>query len=176
MKRKVCILFCSFFCSLLLASCEQDQTISATSEPSTVMETKLSSTNTKKVDLMLIQVDSSQFPQSQGVYDLHGEKLTIVKQYLPMTDNSGDDLDNPSAEIKQRIEADFKKNFAATNLQLEEDPFKIYETTFQGASFSIEGNRLYLRADGVELEFNYNEKTNRAFDENNVRYEVQVDQ
>ena len=35
---------------------------------------------------------------------------------------------------------------------------------------------LFLRAHGLELKFQYDEATNRAYDENNVRYEVQVDQ
>ncbi|EQC78805.1 hypothetical protein HSIEG1_416 [Enterococcus sp. HSIEG1] len=35
---------------------------------------------------------------------------------------------------------------------------------------------IILRAHGLELKFQYDEATNRAYDENNVRYEVQVDQ
>ncbi|MGH0007383.1 hypothetical protein [Enterococcus gallinarum] len=178
MNKKVCLVLCSFFCSLLLASCGQENQAIKTSEPTTATATKLSSTNAENVDLMLIQEESSQFPQSQGVYDLQGEELTIVKQYLPMTESSGDETLSGSALKKRNetIQADFEKNFASANLRLKDDPFEIYETTLHGASFSIDEKYLFLRAHGLELKFQYDEATNRAYDENNVRYEVQVDQ
>ncbi|WP_291292980.1 hypothetical protein [Enterococcus sp.] len=178
MNKKVCFGLYAFFCSLLLASCGQENQAIKTSEPTSSTATKLSSTHAENIDLMLIQEESSQFPQSQGVYDLQGKELTIVKQYLPMTENSNDEnLSGPALKKRnETIQADFDKNFSSANLRLKDDPFEIYETTFQGASFSIDGKTLYLRADGLELKFHYDEATNRAYDENNVRYEVQVDQ
>lgn len=101
MNKKVCLVLCSFFCSLLLASCGQENQAIKTSEPTTATATKLSSTNAENVDLMLIQEESSQFPQSQGVYDLQGEELTIVKQYLPMTESSSDETLSGSALKKE---------------------------------------------------------------------------
>ena len=119
MNRKVCLVLCSFFCSLLLASCGQENQAIKTSEPTTATATKLSSTNAENVDLMLIQEESSQFPQSQGVYDLQGEELTIVKQYLPMTESSSDETLSGSALKKRNetIQADFEKKFASANLR-----------------------------------------------------------
>ena len=39
------------------------------------------------LDLMLIQDESvPSFRKAKGVYDFHGNELTIVKQYLPMAD------------------------------------------------------------------------------------------
>ena len=149
MNKKVCLVLCSFFCSLLLASCGQENQAIKTSEPTTATATKLSSTNAENVDLMLIQEESSQFPQSQGVYDLQGEELTIVKQYLPMTESSSDETLSGSALKKEmKRSKQTLKNFASANLRLKDDPFEIYETTLHGASFSIDGKYLFYEPMG----------------------------
>lgn len=137
MNKKVCLVLCSFFCSLLLASCGQENKAIKTSEPTTATATKLRSTNAENVDLMLIQEESSQFPQSQGVYDLQGEELTIVKQYLPMTESSSDETFSGSALKKRNetIQADFEKNFASANLRLKMIPLKSTRRPYMGLRF-----------------------------------------
>ena len=49
MNKKVCLVLCSFFCSLLLASCGQENQAIKTSEPTTATATKLSSTNAENL-------------------------------------------------------------------------------------------------------------------------------
>ena len=56
------------------------------------------------------------------------------------------------------------------------DPYQIYEITYQDASYIVEGKRLTIMADGRTFEFTLDPDNQKAYDQNGVSYDIQVDQ
>lgn len=178
MKKSLQFFFTVCFAVLLLASCgEEELSIDDSKEVSETVTSASKAVENGDLDLMLIQDESVIFPQSQGVYDFHENELTIVKQYLPMAD-----LEDSSASASDvalyegQIESDFQRHFSHSEVQLSNDPYQIYETTYQDASYIVEGKRLTIMADGRTFEFTLDPNNQKAYDQNGVSYDIQVDQ
>ena len=178
MKKSLQFLLTLCFAAFVLASCGEEEL--AIDDSKEVYETVTSASKAVEnggLDLMLIQDESVIFPQSQGVYDFHENELTIVKQYLPMAD-----LEDSSASASDvtlyegQIESDFQRHFSHSEVQLSNDPYQIYEITYQDASYTVEGKHLTIKADGRTFEFTLDLDNQQAYDQNGVSYDIQVDQ
>jgi len=75
-----------------------------------------------------------------------------------------------------QIESDFQRHFSHSEVQLSNDPYQIYEITYQDASYIVEGKRLTIMADGRTFEFTLDPNNQKAYDQNGVSYDIQVDQ
>lgn len=173
MKRRAWLLF-SIVILLFLTGC-------TTKKPS-IQSTKGSEEAVKTLaagpqeEILLIQVENNGFPQAQGIYDLYDNKLTIVKQYLPVDTSEVPLEEEKKAAFTAAIEKDFEEHFGESSVTMSHDPFKAYETDYTQASFSIKDNQLIIKADGFVKNLTFiDDKQQRLEDENHVEYEIQYE-
>ncbi|WP_430609227.1 hypothetical protein [Enterococcus sp. DIV0876] len=177
MKKFVRILLMSIIFGAILTSCGEEKLAINHSTEAPVSAASPAVVNGES-DMMLIQTESPSFPQSQGVYDFHENKLTIVKQYLPMADIEDDSVADPQSATayEKQINDDFDRHFSHTSLKMTDDPYQIYQADFTKASYMIENDRLIFKTDDQTFTFIFDPETKQAVDENGVRYDIQVDE
>lgn len=148
---------------LLCAACQSSPEV-INSNDSLVVESLPALDEKTPTNVLLMQVDSNGFPQSQGVYDFSQGTLTVVKQYVPSTD-----------EVEpETVYHDFENTFLHS--EWENDPYEVYEETFKQVELSVNEQRLRLRHGEFEKSFYFEQDDKTCVrDENNVIYTVQYD-
>lgn len=130
---------------------------------------------TTQQNFLLLQKDSQLFPQSQGVYDVVKDQLTIVKQYVPTLDTSKIRANAVVIEQKklEQVKQDFKRSFPG--LIYEDDPYRVYEQKFTQTTVELHPTYFILRAQpDFEQKFQFvDESDTKVTDENGTIYEIQ---
>ncbi|KAF1305614.1 MULTISPECIES: hypothetical protein [Enterococcus] len=162
--------FFSLGCLMLfLSACQNSpEVIDAKKDVST--ETTTATLEATPKSVLLIQKKTAEFPQSQGVYDYNQGKLTVVKQYHS---NKNKDTARVPENSRELIKQDFAENFS--QIEWEEDPFKVYEEKYQQVELTIDQEKIDLYTNDFEKTFYFEPTKRYVYDENNVFYTVQYD-
>lgn len=127
-------------------------------------------------EMIIMQIDNHGFPQSQGVYDVHENTLTIVKQYIPDDDETinSEKMSDLFQEKIDTIQKDFDENFSGQALS--DDLFKVYERKVPNINVSLDGHDLILKGKDFKKIFSFVVgSTKRVVDTNNVEYKIKFD-
>ncbi|WP_122646969.1 hypothetical protein [Enterococcus mediterraneensis] len=177
MKKKTMFTGILSLVLLFLVSCTPKETPppddSSVSREEQIQKPKL---ELESDEMIIMQVDNHGFPQSQGVYDVHENALTIVKQYIPDDDETinSEKMSDLFQEKIDMIQKDFDENFAGQ--ELSDDLFKVYERKVPNINVSLDGQELILKGKDFKKIFNFVVgSTVRVLDANNVEYKIKFD-
>lgn len=158
---------------VVLSACQRTEQDFLTQPVKEVLPTKENLTTQQ--NFLLLQKDSQLFPQSQGVYDVIGDQLTIVKQYVPAVDSTKMQANTIVIEQKklEQVKQDFQRSFPG--LQYEDDPYKVYEQKFTQTKIDLYDGYFVLRAQpSFEQTFQFvNNSDTTVIDDNGTIYEIQ---
>lgn len=172
MKKRIIwiVLVLSVF---FLSGCKKEAAVLIQQPVKEVLPTKENlSTNQ---NFLLLQKSSEVFPQSQGVYDVIGEQLTIVKQYAPVVESEQAQGNSVALEQKKldQIKQDFNQSFPS--LSYEGDLYQVYEQKFHQTRVTLHEGYFTLSATPAFTQNFYfvGESDTQVKDENGTLYEIQ---
>ena len=168
-----------FIVCIMLVGCQKaaDTTIHVTTDSVRESTEPTSESLLLKQNFMLIQTDAAHFPQSQGVFDIQSDQMTVVKQYIPV-DNLNIIQDNKlnadGSQDTNQVAEDVMKTFP--DQTYDADPYKVYETVITDITVSIDDSQLLIKgADNYQQLFTFqNDNSTQVKDQNDVIYEVRI--
>lgn len=164
---------------ILFAGCQKvnEKTVHVTTE--SVKESSIIANESQLLNqnFMLIQAGSAEFPQSQGIFDIQKNKMTIVKQYVP-TDNPNItkeyELKANAPQESHQVAEDVSNTFPGK--QYDANPYKVYEIVIEDITVKLVDRQLVISgANHYQQIFVFqNAENTQVKDRNGVFYDVRT--